>query len=103
MNKIGSVSAAMVAYDRGDLRLINHFLKVYGFAKTIGEEENLPPEIMEILEIAALTHDIGIRVSEEKLRLLAQASTSRSRGRRLPAKCWPIWVIRRPSSSGSAG
>jgi hypothetical protein len=66
MNKIGSVSAAMIAYYRGDVHYINHFLKVYGFAKTIGEKEGLDPGILEILEVAALTHDIGIKTSLEK-------------------------------------
>ena len=42
------------------------FLKVHGFAKTIGEMEKLSPEEELILEIAALTHDIGIRNSEWK-------------------------------------
>jgi HD superfamily phosphodiesterase len=66
MIKIGSVSAAMIAYYRGDPRRINHFLKVSGFARTIGEMEHLDQDVLEILELAALTHDIGIKVSEEK-------------------------------------
>ncbi len=56
----------MVAYNAGDLRRVNHLLKVYGFAKTIGEREGLDTRTQEILEIAALTHDIGIRNSERK-------------------------------------
>ena len=66
MNKIGSVSAAMIAYYQGEIHSINHFLKVYGFAKTIGEKEGLDPANLEILEVAALMHDIGIKVSLEK-------------------------------------
>jgi HD superfamily phosphodiesterase len=64
--KIGDVSAAMVAYNAGDLRRVNHLLKVYGFARTIGEREGLDARTQEILEISALTHDIGIRNSERK-------------------------------------
>ena len=64
--KIGDVSAAMVAYNAADVRRVNHLLKVYGFAKTIGEREGLDARTQEILEIAALTHDIGIRNSERK-------------------------------------
>ena len=64
--KIGDVSAAMVAYNAGDARRVNHLLKVYGFAMTIGEREGLDARTQEILEIAALTHDIGIRNSERK-------------------------------------
>jgi len=64
--KIGDVAAAMVAYNAGDARRVNHLMKVYGFAKTIGEQEGLDARTQEILEIAALTHDIGIRNSERK-------------------------------------
>lgn len=64
--KIGDVAAAMIAYNAGDARRVNHLLKVYGFARTIGERECLDARTQEILEIAALTHDIGIRNSERK-------------------------------------
>ena len=65
-SKIGEVINAMVSYNSGDVRRINHFLKVYSFAKTIGEMENLTEETQKILEIAAVTHDIGIKRSEQK-------------------------------------
>ena len=57
---------AMFKYYKGDVKRINHFLKVYSFAKTIGEMENLDNEKQDILEIAAIVHDIGIKVSEQK-------------------------------------
>ncbi len=60
------VLLAMIRYDRGDVRRINHLLKVYGFARAIGAGEKLDPQTQEILEIAALTHDIGIHLSEQK-------------------------------------
>jgi len=56
----------MLEYYAGDVLRINHFLKVYAFAKAIGEQENLDANIQEILETAALVHDIGIKISEEK-------------------------------------
>ena len=64
--KIRDVLAYMIAYNTGDARRVNHLIKVYGFAKTIGESEGLDADTQEILEIAALTHDIGIRNSERK-------------------------------------
>jgi len=64
--KTGDVIAAMTAYNAGDARRVNHLIKVFGFAKTIGEREGLDADTQEILEIAALTHDIGIRNSERK-------------------------------------
>ena len=66
MNPVSLVQSAMIDYFTGDVRRINHFLKVYGFAKAIGELEGLESHSQFILEIAALTHDIGIRNSERK-------------------------------------
>lgn len=66
MNNIGQITHAMIAYYTGDAQGINHFLKVYGFARTIGELEKLDEKSQEILEIAALTHDIGIKNSIKK-------------------------------------
>ncbi len=64
--RICEVIKAMTYYFTGDARRVSHFLKVYGFAKTIGEAEGLDARTQEILEIAALTHDIGIKNSERK-------------------------------------
>lgn len=58
--------AAMVAYDAGDARRIQHFMKVHDFAATIGVLEGLDEETLFILETAAIVHDIGIHVSEHK-------------------------------------
>lgn len=66
MSQTAKVLTAMVAYYAGDAPRVHHFLKVYAFAKAIGEQEGLPAETQEVLEIAALTHDIGIKISEEK-------------------------------------
>lgn len=67
MNKdISSVIDNMIDYYKGDKKRINHFLKVYSFCKTIGEIENLDDKTQYILEIAGATHDIGIKISEEK-------------------------------------
>lgn len=66
MNPVALVERAMIAYFDGDVRRINHLLKVYGFAKVIGELERLDASTQRTLEIAALTHDIGIKVSEAK-------------------------------------
>ena len=63
---ICSVINEMISYYKGDVRRINHFLKVYSFSKTIGELEKLDKDTQFILEVAASMHDIGIKVSEEK-------------------------------------
>lgn len=56
----------MSSYFDGDVRRINHFLKVYAYAKAIGELEGLDDSTQNILEISAITHDIGIKNSEKK-------------------------------------
>ncbi len=66
MKKIGNVIASMIDYYEQDTRRIEHFLKVYGYAKTIGELEQLPECTQEIVEVAAAVHDIGIKISEKK-------------------------------------
>ena len=62
--KTDKVITAMIEYFGSDKKRIHHFLKVYSFAKTIGESENLLPDDQELLEISAIVHDIGIKVSE---------------------------------------
>jgi HD superfamily phosphodiesterase len=66
MKRVGVVINAMIEYYSGDIKRINHFMKVYGFAKAIGELEGLDETTQEILEVTAAVHDIGIKVSEEK-------------------------------------
>lgn len=56
----------MMKYYTGDPKRIQHFIKVYQFAKMIGEMEGLPEEEQHILETAAIVHDIGIKPAEEK-------------------------------------
>ncbi len=66
MLKKSELISEMIKYYAGDIKRINHFMKVYSFAKTIGEMEGLDIEKQEILEVAAIVHDIGIKVSEQK-------------------------------------
>lgn len=63
---IGKVIEAMTYYYGTDTRRINHFLKVFAFAKTIGEGENLSFDNQKLLEVSAVVHDIGIKISEQK-------------------------------------
>ena len=56
----------MIAYDAGDTKRIQHFLKVHTLAALIGKEEKLSEETQNILEVAAILHDIGIHEAERK-------------------------------------
>ena len=58
--KTGLAISAMIDYLNGNLHEVEHLLKVYGYAKAIGEMEGLDARTQEILEIAAVVHDIGI-------------------------------------------
>lgn len=64
--KLTPLIKAMILYNGPDALRIQHFLKVYAFAKTIGEAQALDPRTQDILEVAAVVHDIGIKISEEK-------------------------------------
>ena len=63
------ISAAvekMIEFYKGNLHDIAHFMKVWAFAKTIGEQEKLDAHTMQILELAAIVHDISCPLCREK-------------------------------------
>ena len=66
MSIVLDVNHAMVAYYRNDPRRIFHFTKVHALCRLIALSENLEEKTMQILEIAALMHDIGIKISKMK-------------------------------------
>ena len=66
MTRKDRLMEAMIAYDRGDPKRIQHFIKVHAFARMIGRQEGLEGRELETLLAAAIVHDIGIRVCEEK-------------------------------------
>lgn len=56
----------MIAFDEGDTKRIQHFTKVHSYARLIGIGEEMDEVSLFILEATAYTHDIGIKVAEEK-------------------------------------
>ena len=56
----------MIKLYKGDAKRIQHFCKVHSYAKLIAEMENVDEYTSFIIETAALTHDIGIHLCEEK-------------------------------------
>lgn len=56
----------MILYLGENTRDINHFLKVYSFAKLIGECEGVSPADLKTIEIAAILHDIACPLCREK-------------------------------------
>lgn len=58
---ISRIMESMIAFSDGNIRDINHLICVWGYAKTIGELEQLDRDTQFILEVAAITHDIACR------------------------------------------
>lgn len=65
MSRTARLIEKMIDWDRSAER-VGHFLKVYGYALTIGNSEDLDAGALETLEAAAIVHDVGIRPSLEK-------------------------------------
>jgi len=65
-NKIAKVALSMMQKNGGDIKRIEHSLKVFGYAQLLGVAESLDEKTLEILELTALLHDIGIHVAEKK-------------------------------------
>lgn len=64
--KIEELFAEMYRYYSGEPNRIQHFIKVHSFASQIGRGEGLDQRTLQILETAAVVHDIGIKKSLEK-------------------------------------
>lgn len=56
-----------IAYDYGDPKRIQHFIKVHAFAKLIAESEGVDAHTRFVLEAATYLHDIGIHKAEDLL------------------------------------
>ena len=57
--EVNRVAMKMKSYYHGDAEQVQHFVRVYTLAKTIGELEKLPEEEQEYLELAAVVHNVG--------------------------------------------
>ena len=63
---IASATEKMIDFYKGNLHDIDHFLKVWALAKTIGESEGLDAHTQQVLELAAVVHDIACPLCREK-------------------------------------
>ncbi len=99
MTRLDELLYEMTRYDDKDVKRIQHFLKVHEFARLIGLEENLDPYTQEVLEAAAIVHDIGIHKAEEKYgRNTGKYQEMEGPGEArtmLTALSWPLEVIDR--------
>lgn len=65
---VAAVTQKMIEFYKGSIHDIDHFLKVWAMAKTIGELEKLDRHTQELLELAAVVHDISCPLCREKYR-----------------------------------
>ncbi|MGQ1911285.1 HD domain-containing protein [Marinifilum sp. RC60d5] len=56
----------MIQYYGNDTKRINHSLKVFAYASSISNAENLPEPLLQTIKLAAIFHDIGIPEAEKK-------------------------------------
>lgn len=63
---VSQIMEKMIAFSEGNIHDIDHFIRVWTYAKTIGELEQLDRETQFVLEIAAITHDIACPLCREK-------------------------------------
>ena len=64
--KVTTAIKKMIDFYEGNIHDIDHFMKVWALAKTIGEAERLDKKTQELLEIAAVVHDIACPLCREK-------------------------------------
>ena len=64
--KIASIMEKMIAFSEGNVHDIDHFIRVWTYAKTIGELENIDSDVLFVLEVAAITHDIACPLCRKK-------------------------------------
>lgn len=56
----------MIVFSNGNFHDIDHFTRVWAYARLIGEEEGLSVQTQFLLEAAAITHDIACPLCREK-------------------------------------
>ena len=63
---VSEIMAKMISFTQGNIHDIDHLVRVWAYAKLIGELERLDAETQYVLEVAAITHDIACPLCREK-------------------------------------
>ncbi len=63
---IAEATEKMIRFSEGNVHDIEHFLKVWAYARTIGQQERLDDHTQMVLELSALVHDIACPLCREK-------------------------------------
>ena len=56
---VSEIMTRMIAYSKGNLHDVDHLLRVWGYAHTIANQENIDEKTKFIIEVAAIVHDIA--------------------------------------------
>jgi len=67
MMKVSEAITKMISISEGNQHDICHFMKVWGFARTIGEAEGLDERTLMTLELAAVVHDIACPILRKEI------------------------------------
>lgn len=65
VSKIDRLYLEMIKHDAGSPELIQHFIKVHSYSKLISLGEGVNDNLKDLIESAALVHDIGIKKALE--------------------------------------
>lgn len=66
MSRVNEILIEALKFENGHIRRIQHILKVHSLAKLFAEKLGLDKKALELLEIAAILHDIGIKSCKDK-------------------------------------
>ena len=64
--RLDALCMEMMAWNRGNPRRIQHFLKVSALAVLIGRQEGVDAHGQELLEAIGYIHDLGSRIADER-------------------------------------
>ncbi len=62
---VSKIMEKMIAFSEGNIHDIDHLIRVWTYARTIGELEGLDGETQLVLEVAAIVHDIACPLCRE--------------------------------------
>lgn len=66
MSRVNEILIEALKFENGHIRRTQHILKVHSLAKLFAEKLGLDKKALELLEIAAILHDIGIKSCKDK-------------------------------------
>ena len=64
--RVARILEEMLRFSAGNLHDIDHLIRVWTYARTIGELEGLDGATQFVLEVAAITHDLACPLCREK-------------------------------------